>query len=98
MVSVEDVYLALRRVTDPELGVNVVDLGLVYGVEVEDGRVEVAMTVTTPGCPLQDVLPRWVEEAVAVLPGVTEVRVGLVLDPPWTPEMMTDRAREELGL
>ncbi len=98
LVRGEDVFLALRRVTDPELGVNVVDLGLVYEVEVKDGTVEVAMTVTTPGCPLQDVLPRWVEEAVRALPGVREARVRLVFDPPWTPDRMTERAREELGL
>lgn len=98
MASTEDVYLALRRVVDPELGVNVVDLGLIYGVDVEDGRVRVRMTVTAPGCPLQDALPRWVEEAVAVLPGVREVRVELVFTPTWTPDMMSATAREELGI
>ncbi len=98
VVEERDVLAALRGVLDPELGVNVVDLGLIYGVEVRDDTVVVTMTVTAPGCPLQDVLPRWVREAAERLPGVRQARVELAFDPPWTPERMSAAARAELGL
>lgn len=98
MVTEEQVREALRGVLDPELGVNVVDLGLVYGVAVEGGRVRVRMTLTAPGCPLHELLPAWVREAVARLEGVEEVAVEVVWSPPWTPERMSAAAREMLGL
>jgi radical SAM protein len=86
VVSINDVTAALRTVVDPELGMSIVDLGLVYGIEVEDGRVAIVMTLTAPGCPIHDVMPAWVREAVGRLPGVTEVDVTLTFDPPWTPD------------
>lgn len=88
----------LREVYDPELGVNVVDLGLVYDVGVVDDVVIVTMTLTTPGCPLHDVLTEAVESAVRThVPGVAGVEVRLVWEPPWTPDMMTDEGKRELG-
>jgi MoaA/NifB/PqqE/SkfB family radical SAM enzyme/metal-sulfur cluster biosynthetic enzyme len=83
---------ALGAVIDPELGLSVVELGLIYGVTVEAGRVRVRMTLTAPGCPLHAVMPEWVREAVRGLPGVTDVEVELTFDPPWTPERMARAA------
>lgn len=94
----EHVREALRAVLDPELGVNVVDLGLVYQVEVADRDVRVALTMTTPACPLGDALVEQAEEAIRTrVPDLGRVQVDLVWDPPWTPSMMSDAARERLG-
>lgn len=93
----EVVLGALGSVWDPELGVDVVSLGLVYDVRVAEGRVEVDMTLTTPGCPVSEQLPAEAEAAVrAALPG-DEVAVHVVWDPPWTPERLTPVALERLG-
>lgn len=98
LVTEDAVWAALHEVYDPELGVNVVDLGLVYGVTIDGGRVLVTMTLTTPGCPLHDTLTSAVDEAVRVyVPMVEEVGVNLVWDPPWSPDMITEAGREELG-
>jgi metal-sulfur cluster biosynthetic enzyme len=87
-VNRDAVVQALRTVFDPELGVSVVDLGLVYGIEIDNGQVAVTMTLTTPGCPIHDVMPEWVREAIMTVPGVTHARVTLTFDPPWSPERM----------
>jgi len=76
---------ALRDVFDPELGVSVVDLGLIYDLAIDGGRVHVTMTLTAPGCPLHDAMAEWVRRAVGRIPGVEEVLVTIVFDPPWTP-------------
>lgn len=89
--------LQLENVFDPELGLSLVDLGLVYGLDVEDGEVRVEMTLTTPGCPMSDSLPDAVERSISMIPGVSRVSVDLVWEPPWVPEMMSERARRELG-
>jgi metal-sulfur cluster biosynthetic enzyme len=80
-----DVVEALRTVFDPELGMSIVDLGLVYAIRIEGRRVRVTMTLTAPGCPIHDVMPEWVRTAVMAVPGVESVEVGLTFDPPWTP-------------
>ncbi|HEX6979495.1 MAG TPA: metal-sulfur cluster assembly factor [Alphaproteobacteria bacterium] len=89
---------ALREVIDPEIGINIVDLGLVYGIEVADDRVRIEVTMTTPACPLGDYITR---EIRGVLQRVTGSRdateVVLVWDPPWKPEMMSDAAKRALG-
>jgi FeS assembly SUF system protein len=88
---------ALRTVFDPEIPVNVHDLGLIYALDVgDDGGVRVRMTLTAPGCPMADVIVRQVREAVAGVPGVTAVDVDLVWDPPWSPDRMSEAARLEL--
>ena len=88
---------ALRTVIDPELGVNIVDLGLVYRVEIEAPRVRVEMTMTSPACTLGDYLKGLVEVAVkAAVPGVEHVEVALVWEPVWDPDMMSDEARRQL--
>jgi metal-sulfur cluster biosynthetic enzyme len=77
---------ALATVFDPELGMSIVDLGLVYDVRVRGGAVAVTMTLTAPGCPIHDVMPQWVRGAVMQVPGVEHVDVTLTFDPPWTPD------------
>jgi metal-sulfur cluster biosynthetic enzyme len=89
---------ALRSVMDPELGVNVVDLGLVYSVQqYDDGDVYVTMTVTTPTCPIGSFLEQQVRWAVMSIPGVGAVEVDVVHTPPWSPALMSDNARATLG-
>jgi len=97
-VTAEAVRGALRRVIDPEVGINVVDLGLVYDVRVEDGNVGVAMTMTTPACPLGEILTEQAEAAIRQqVPGAGSVTVDLVWEPPWRPAMMSDAAKAQLG-
>lgn len=89
---------ALRSVVDPELGVNIVDLGLVYGVQqFDDGDVYVTMTVTTPACPIGSFLEQQVRWAVMSVPGTGGVEVEVVHTPPWSPALMSDSARKVLG-
>lgn len=87
----------LYEVIDPELGVNIVDLGLIYDLIIDDGNVEVVMTLTTPGCPLAGYLEDQINNCLRQLPQVRNVEVRLVWEPPWGPERMTDAAREQLG-
>jgi metal-sulfur cluster biosynthetic enzyme len=87
----------LKEVYDPELGVNIVDLGLVYGVECTEGNAKITMTLTTPGCPMHDMLVGGVKRAVAGFPGVREVQVQVVWEPQWSPEQMSEEAKEWLG-
>lgn len=91
------VWEALREVEDPELPVSIVDLGLVYGVEVDDGDVRVALTLTYSGCPARDLIVADAEAAVRDLPGVDSVTVDIVYAPPWTYDRITDRGREQLA-
>lgn len=90
---------ALKTVQDPEIPVNLVELGLIYDLIVKKGGiVYVEMTLTTPSCPVAAAMPGEVETAIAAVPGVTDVRVKLVWTPPWTQDRMSDEARLELGL
>jgi metal-sulfur cluster biosynthetic enzyme len=88
---------SLRMVIDPELGENVVDLGLIYAITVKEGVVGVEMTTTTRGCPATAYLKDAVQSAAWILPGVHHVEVKLTYEPPWAPEMMNDEARANLG-
>jgi FeS assembly SUF system protein len=95
----EAVIDALKDIYDPEIPVNIYDLGLIYGVEAtEDGDVAVTMTLTTPHCPVAESMPGEVELRVGSVPGVRDAEVNLVWDPPWGPDKMTDEARLELGM
>lgn len=90
---------ALRRIHDPEIPVNIYDLGLIYDLQIDDvGRVEIQMTLTAPGCPVAQTFPGQVEAAVAAVFGVSEAHVDLVWDPPWDRERVSEAARLELGL
>ena len=93
----EQVLEALKRVHDPEIPVDIVNLGLVYAVAIEDGIVRVKMTTTSPGCPVGDFLAAEAKRAVERLEGVDAVGVEFVWDPPWGPEMMSAEAKQKLG-
>jgi metal-sulfur cluster biosynthetic enzyme len=97
MVSVEDVTEALRDVIDPELGLDFVELGLIYNVEVEGGTVNVTFTLTSPGCPIGPQVTEQIEEFVGELGDVEEVTSTMVFSPPWTPERMSEDAKFALG-
>ncbi len=89
---------ALRQVMDPELGINIVDLGLVYGVDVQDGRIHVAMTMTTRACPLHAYIAENAEAVIRqVAPDAQSVEIEMVWDPPWMPAMMSEAAKQQLG-
>ena len=90
---------ALKEIYDPEIPVNIYDLGLIYGVDVtDDGHAAVTMTLTTPHCPVAESMPAEVELRVGSVPGVGHAEVNLVWDPPWDPQKMTDDAKLELGM
>jgi metal-sulfur cluster biosynthetic enzyme len=98
MVTVEEVHDALREVIDPELGLDFVELGLIYGVEIsEDGNVRVTYTLTTPGCPIGPQVDAQIREFVSEIEGVTAVEPELVFTPPWSPELMSEDAKFALG-
>ncbi len=94
----EDVVAACRTVHDPEIPVNIYDLGLIYTIEINaEGHVEVAMSLTAPGCPVAGEMPGWVAEALLGVPGIATANVELVWEPQWGMDMMSDEARLELG-
>lgn len=97
MPTEEEVREELRELMDPELDVNVVDLGLIYDIEVKGDRIEILMTLTTPACPMAGVFDEMVRQEVAHLEGINEVEVEITFDPKWTPEKMSDEAKDELG-
>ena len=97
MVSQEDVTDALRDVIDPELGLDFVELGLIYEVEVEQGTVKVTYTLTSPGCPIGPQVAEQIEEFVGELDGVERVESTMTFSPPWTPERMSEDAKFALG-
>jgi metal-sulfur cluster biosynthetic enzyme len=97
MATVEDVTDALREVIDPELGLDFVELGLIYEVEVQDGNVSVTYTLTSPGCPIGPQVSEQIEEFVSELDGVQEVQSTMTFTPPWTPERMSEDAKFALG-
>jgi metal-sulfur cluster biosynthetic enzyme len=93
----EEVTEALKQVEDPELGMDIVDLGLLYDVEVEGSRVKVIHSLTSMGCPAGPMIQEGIHDATAAVPGVEDVEVELVWDPPWTPEKMSEDAKFILG-
>ncbi len=94
----EAVIAALKEIYDPEIPVNIYDLGLIYNVEVNDGSAVVTMTLTTPHCPVAESMPQEVELRVEAVPGIRDAEVNLVWEPAWSPATMTDEARLELGM
>ncbi|HUV86357.1 MAG TPA: iron-sulfur cluster assembly protein [bacterium] len=97
-VTKEVVMEALGTVNDPEIpGLSIVDLGLIYGVDVEGGKVDVRMTVTAPGCPMAHYMAQMAKKAVEQLEGVDEANVEVVFEPSWNPEMMSAEAKKRLG-
>ncbi len=98
MADQEAILSALKTVTDPELGINIVDLGLVYTVQSREDEVDVEMTLTSPACPAGPEILRNAVTALERLEDVSKANVKLVMSPPWTPERMSDDARDELGM
>jgi len=96
MITEERIYQALSTVRDPELPLNIVDLGLIYDVSIENDAVNVKMTLTTPGCPMHSTIKAEAEEALGKLPGIQSVKVEIVWDPPWNPDMMSEEAKRML--
>lgn len=98
MVSEEEVFNALKKVIDPEIGLNIVEMGLIYEVKIEGKKVHVKMTLTNPMCPFQSRLASMAEEAVSSIAGKENALIELVWEPKWTPERMTPEARKKIGL
>ena len=95
----DDLIAALKTVFDPEIPVDVYELGLIYKVDLSDDRdVLIDMTLTAPGCPVAGEMPGWVEDAVRAIPEVRNVKVDLVFDPPWDPSRMSDEAKLQLNM
>jgi FeS assembly SUF system protein len=94
----EAVIAALKEIYDPEIPVNIYDLGLVYGVAIKDRHATVTMTLTTPNCPVAESMPGEIEMRVGAVPGVGSAEVNLIWDPPWDPQKMSDEAKLELGM
>lgn len=94
----DQVIETLKSIFDPEIPVNIYDLGLIYGVEIDDGHADVTMTLTTPHCPVAESMPGDVELRVGAVPGIGSATVHLVWDPPWDPNKMSDEAKLELGM
>ena len=97
-LTTDDVYEALKDVYDPEIPVNVVDLGLIYGVEVDQGNVDVKMTLTFAGCGMGPYIAQQAEWRIAEMDSVEDVNVELTFDPPWTPDLITEDGKKLLGL
>ena len=94
----QDIYDAISTVIDPEVGFNLVEMGLIYGVEIKDEKdVIVTMTLSTPSCPLHEMLMNWTKEATMKVEGVESVVANLTFDPPWNPTMATDDVKKKLG-
>lgn len=100
MITKESVVKKLREVMDPELNVNIVDLGLIYDININEKKdsVDVKMTLTSPGCPLASVFDEWVRDAVFKIKGVKNVTINLVWEPAWSPDKMTEEVKEQLGI
>ena len=99
MVSEESVLETIKEnIIDPEIGINIVDMGLIYGVDINDTTVDITMTLTSPGCPAGGQIVNGAQHVTQQLDGVDEVNVNVVWNPRWTPEMMSEDARDELGI
>jgi len=98
MISQEQVYEVLRSCYDPEIPVNVVDLGLIYDVAIDDDHVNVVMTLTARGCPAHSFISEGIRTKVGAIPGVKSANVQVVWDPPWDPGRMSDAAKKQLGM
>jgi len=96
MVTKEAIYAVLKSIFDPEIPVNIVDLGLIYGVMIEGDQVEVLMTLTVPGCPMGAYIAREVEEKIKGIEGVKGVKVDITFDPPWSVDRMTEEGKNVL--
>ncbi|MDP2632761.1 MAG: metal-sulfur cluster assembly factor [Candidatus Curtissbacteria bacterium] len=97
MVSQDQVLDKLRECIDPELGINIIDLGLVYSIDIESARINVLMTLTTPGCPLDSYFVQDITSKLKKLKGISDVSIELTFEPPWTPIKMSQESKDLLG-
>ncbi|MBA5723859.1 DUF59 domain-containing protein [Candidatus Liberibacter sp.] len=94
----DDIIAALKTVRDPEIPSDIFEIGLIYKIDVEDNyMVKILMTLTAPGCPVAGEMPKWVENAVGAVEGISGVEVALTFDPPWRPDLMSEEARVSIG-
>lgn len=98
MLTKDQIMDALKGVYDPEIGIDIVNLGLIYDVDIDEGNVGIKMTLTTPGCPLGSTVQEAVRAVLESIDGVKNVDVQIVWDPPWNPSMMSDEAKQMLGI
>jgi FeS assembly SUF system protein len=98
MATKDEVYEALQTCYDPEIPVNIVDLGLIYDVDINDDKVNVKMTLTAPGCGMGTMIAADAQQKILQIPGVSEANVDLVWDPPWDPSRISDEAKQKLGI
>lgn len=98
IITEAKVYEALKQCYDPEIPVNIVDLGLIYNITMNDDRIEITMTLTTPGCGMGGYIANDVREKLLKLPGIHEANVKIVWEPKWNPEMMTEEGKKKLGI
>ncbi len=98
MPDEDTVYAALKQISDPEVGVNIVDMGLIYSLELEDNKVGVYMTLTSPACPAGPQILGQIDSTLRELEGVEEVDINVVWTPPWSPDMLSEEAKDELGI
>lgn len=94
----EKLIVELKTIYDPEIPVNIYDLGLIYNLKEENGQLEVEMTLTAPGCPVADQIVQEIKDKLELVDGVNEAKINLVFDPPWNMDMMTEEAKLELGM
>ena len=94
----EKVIAEIKKIYDPEIPVNIFELGLIYKIEIKDKKIDIEMTLTSPNCPVAESLPNMVKENVSKIEGVTDVNLKLVWDPPWTREKMSEAAKLELNI
>jgi len=97
-VSKEKITEILKTVIDPEIGINIVDLGLVYDININENQIDLTMTLTTPGCPMHNSITNWVKRIIEMTMPDVQVNVNLVWEPKWTPDKMSDEAKLQLGM
>jgi len=100
-LNVDNIYKQLALVFDPETGLDLVSMGLFYSVKIVEGKIKIRMTLTSPGCPLVEVFDTLLRETLSVFPGIDpgrDIMIDLTFDPPWTPDMMSEEAKAELGI
>jgi metal-sulfur cluster biosynthetic enzyme len=92
------IYEKLKQIYDPEVGINIVDMGLIYSLDIADNKVEITMTLTSPGCPAGPQILSQVDSQVKTLDGIEDVDIKVVWSPPWSPDMLSEEARDQLGI
>jgi metal-sulfur cluster biosynthetic enzyme len=92
------IYEKLKEIYDPEVGINIVDMGLIYSLDIADSKVEITMTLTSPGCPAGPQILSQVDSQVKTVDGIEDVDIKVVWSPPWSPDMLSEEARDQLGI